>query len=223
MKQDKEALKEPAPDVDRSLVVTVSQDLSLVALQEVFRRLAALILVDLQRGLVRGEGDEVAAIGGELAQEAGRLLHIDHSEVGEDILVEDADLVPVGASFARADPAALQAVDDILVLDATGPDCGGIMVHGKSSTSSSPCQGESTYMPWDHRDRGTIQGTEGPACRGGVGESPNEPREQGGQLKSADVPLERGEMTQEDTGERGEKARRETSVGGTRENRGTQR
>lgn len=78
-------------------------------------------------------------------------------------------------------------------------------------------------MPWDHRDRGTIQGTEGPACRGGVGESPNEPREQGGQLKSADVPLERGEMTQEDTRERGEKARRETSVGGTRENRGTQR
>lgn len=138
MEQDEEALKEPPADVDRSLVIAVGQDLPLVALQEVFCRLAALILIDLQRGLVRGEGDEVAAIRGELAQEAGRLLHVDHGEVGEDVLVEDTDLVPVGAGLSRADPTALQAVDDILVLDAAGPDCGGIMVHGQSSTSSSP-------------------------------------------------------------------------------------
>lgn len=154
MEQDKEAFKEPPPDVDRSLVIAVGQDLSLVALQEVFRRLAALILVDLQRGLVRGEGDEVAAVRGELAQEAGWLLHVDHCEVGEDVLVENTDLVPVGAGFARADPAALQAVDDILVLDAAGPDCGGIMVHGQSSTSSSPCRGESTHVPWDYTETG---------------------------------------------------------------------
>lgn len=100
MEQDKEAFKEPPPDVDRSLVVTIGQDLSLVALQEVFCCLATLIFVDLQRGLVGGEGNEVAAIGGEFAQEAGRLLHVDHGEIGEDVLVEDADLVPVGAGFA---------------------------------------------------------------------------------------------------------------------------
>lgn len=146
MEQDKEAFKEPPSDVDRSLVVTVGQDLPLVALQEVFCCLATLILVDLQRGLVGGEGNEVAAIGGEFAQEAGRLLHVDNGEVGEDVLVEDADLVPVGAGFARADPAALQAVDDILVLDAAGPDRGGIMVHGQSSTSSLPCQREKEHI-----------------------------------------------------------------------------
>lgn len=149
MEQDKKALKEPPSDVDRSLVIAVSQDLPLVALQEVLCRLAALILVDLQRCLVGGEGDEVASIGGELAQEAGRLLHVDHGEVGEDVLVEDSDLVPVGASLARADPTALQAVDDILVLDAAGLDCGGIMVHGQSTTSSSPCCRWHTHSLWD--------------------------------------------------------------------------
>lgn len=149
MEQDEEALKEPPSDVDRSLVIAVSQDLPLVALQEVLCRLAALILVDLQGGLVGGEGDEVTPIGGELAQEAGRFLHVDHSEVGEDVLVEDADLVPVGAGLARADPTAFQAVDDVLVLDAAGLDCGGIMVHGQSTTSSSPCCRWRTHSLWD--------------------------------------------------------------------------
>lgn len=158
MQQHEEALEEPPSDVDRPLVVAVGQDLPLVALQEVLGRLAALVLVDLQRGLVGGEGDEVAAVGGELAQEAGRLLHVDHGEVGEDVLVEDADLVPVGAGLARADPAALQAVDDVLVLDAPGPDRGGLMVHGQSSTSSSSC-GESTHALGPHGHRGGIQGT----------------------------------------------------------------
>ena len=129
VQQDKEALEEPAADVDGPLVVAVGQNLPLVALQEVLGGLAALVLVDFQRCLVGRESDEVASVGGELSQEARRLLHIDDREVGEDVLVEDPDLVPVGACLARADPPALQAVNDILVLDSSRFDGGNMMIH----------------------------------------------------------------------------------------------
>lgn len=83
----------------------------------------------LKGRLVRGEGDEAAAVWRELSQEAGRLLHVDHGEVGEKVLVEAADSVPVRPGSARADAPPLQAVNHVLVLDAPGLEGLGVVIH----------------------------------------------------------------------------------------------
>lgn len=83
----------------------------------------------LQRGLVRREGDETASIRRELPEEAGGLLHVDHREVGEKVLVEAAHPVPVRSGSARTDPAPLKAMDHILILDASGLQGLGVVVH----------------------------------------------------------------------------------------------
>lgn len=73
----------------------------------------------LQGGLVRREGYKAASIWWEFPEEAGWLLNIDHSEVGEQVLVEAAHSVPVGSRPTRADTTSLKAMDHILVLDAS--------------------------------------------------------------------------------------------------------
>lgn len=120
VQEGKEALKEAAADVEGALVIAVGQGLPILPQQQILRCMAALVLIDLQGGLVRGEGYEAASIWGELAEEAGRLLYVDHSEVGEKVLVEAAHAVPVGSSPPREDPPPLQSMDYILVLDAPG-------------------------------------------------------------------------------------------------------
>ena len=87
-------------------------------------------LAYLQRRLVGGEGDEAASVGRELPQEARGLLHVDHREVGEQVLVEAAHAVPVSAGPAGAHPPPLQAVDHVLVLDPPGLQRGAVIFHG---------------------------------------------------------------------------------------------
>lgn len=83
----------------------------------------------LKGSLVGGEGDEAAAVRRELSQEAGGLLHVDHGEVGEKVLVEAANSVPLRPGSARADPSPLQTVNDILVLDPSGLESRGVVIH----------------------------------------------------------------------------------------------
>lgn len=74
-----------------------------------------------------------------------------------------------------------------------------------------------------HRDRGRIQGTEGPACRDGVGKSPIATQEAGGSAEKRRHAFGKEERdTGGHEGERAGETGRETSVGGTRENMGTQ-
>ena len=74
----------------------------------------------LQRSLVRGEGNEAASIRWELPEEAGGLLYIDHSEVGEQVLMEAPHSVPVSSRSAWADPTPLETMNHILILDPSG-------------------------------------------------------------------------------------------------------
>lgn len=83
----------------------------------------------LQRSLVRGEGDEAASIWWKLPQEAGGLLHIDHSEVGEEVLVEAANSVPVSSRSTWADPAPLETMNHVLVLDPSGFQGWSVLIH----------------------------------------------------------------------------------------------
>lgn len=119
VEKGEEAFEEFTSDIEGPLVVPVRQGLALLALKEVFRGLASLVFVDLKGSLIGGEGDETAPVGGELTEEAGGLLYIHHGEIGEEVLVEAAHAVPVSPEGARADPTSLQAVDDVLVLNAT--------------------------------------------------------------------------------------------------------
>lgn len=83
----------------------------------------------LKGSLVRRESDEAAAVWRELSQEAGRLLHVDHGEVGEKVLVEAANSVPVRPGSTRADPPPLQTVNHVLILDPSGLECRGVLIH----------------------------------------------------------------------------------------------
>lgn len=83
----------------------------------------------LKGSLVGGEGDEAATVWRELSQEAWRLLHVDHSEVGEKVLVEAAYSVPVRPRLARADPSPLQTVNHVLILDPSGLEGRGVVIH----------------------------------------------------------------------------------------------
>lgn len=83
----------------------------------------------LQRSLVRGEGNETAAIGRELSEEAGGLLHVDHSEVWEKVLVEAPYSVPVSSGSARTDPAPLEAMNYVLILYPPGLQGRRVFVH----------------------------------------------------------------------------------------------
>lgn len=83
----------------------------------------------LEGSLVGGEGDEAATVWRELSQEAGGLLHVDHGEVGEKVLVEAAYSVPVRSGSARADPSPLQTVNHVLILDPSGLEGRGVVIH----------------------------------------------------------------------------------------------
>lgn len=83
----------------------------------------------LKGSLVRRESNEAAAIWRELPKEAGGLLHIDHSEVREKILMEAADSVPVRPRSARADPPPLETMNHILILDPPGFKGWGVLIH----------------------------------------------------------------------------------------------
>lgn len=83
----------------------------------------------LQRSLVRREGNKATPVRRELPQEAGGLLHIDHSEVGEKVLVEAAYSVPVSSGSARTDPAPLKTMNHILILNPSGLQGWGVLIH----------------------------------------------------------------------------------------------
>ena len=75
-------------------------------------------LVDLQRRLVGGERDEVPAVGRELTQEARRLLDVDDAQVREDVGVEGARHVRLGARTRAVRLAPRQALHQVLRRDA---------------------------------------------------------------------------------------------------------
>ena len=79
-----------------------------------------LIVIDLQRCLVRAECDEALPVRGELSQEAGRLLYVDEGEVREDVGVEAAVCVDAAPPVARPkDLAGMQAKSQILGRNST--------------------------------------------------------------------------------------------------------
>lgn len=128
VEQGEEAFEESASDVERALVIPIGKCFSLLTLEKIFSSLASLILVDFQGSLIRGECNKASSVRGEFTQEAGRLLHVHHCEVGEQVLVEAAHTVPMSSKWTGADPTPFKPVDHILVLDASRLQSGEIIL-----------------------------------------------------------------------------------------------